>query len=277
MAVTGSEWQRLSVRRGTREPETLFEGVPAHLKHPVGEWLRGNFGWFAAQGMNHGLMSTLASSLRLPVTQTHEVGGISNQIFQFIERDQELYLDCVDATLYLTGGRIASRLKQILEVGGSAWTVREEGTGLERRVPEASGKAYSAATAVGDSVTDELREAWEAAFGRNPDSSDAWDHAIKAVEDLLIPIVVPKVNKANLGTVAGELKNNPTRWDFGLPANVGRTNGETLEGMIRHMWPNPDRHGGAAKRTPSQSEAESVVHLAVLIVALCRGKLARVP
>jgi hypothetical protein len=98
-----------------------------------------------------------------------------------------------------------------------------------------------------------IAAAWAAAYGRNPDPSDGWDHAIKAVEELLIPIVMPNQLKANLGGVAGELKANPSKWSFGLPANDVRGNGETLEGMIRHVWPDPDRHGGATKRSPKQS------------------------
>ena len=70
-------------------------------------------------------------------------------------------------------------------------------------------------------------------------------------------LVIPNVAKPNLGGVAGELKANPTLWTFDLPANDVRNNGETLEGLIRHSWPSPDRHGGANKRPPTQSEAEA--------------------
>src|SRR5699024_2123426 len=157
----------------------------------VGEWLRGRFGWTSPDGMNDGLMAMVASACRIPVQRTYETGGISDQIFAAIERDEDLYLDCLDATLKVSNGRSSQTLAGILRVGGSAWTVREDGSGLERRVAEATTAAYSRATAESDSVADELREAWGAVFGRNPDASDGWDHAIKAVEDLLIPIVVP--------------------------------------------------------------------------------------
>ncbi|MFC5823644.1 hypothetical protein [Nonomuraea insulae] len=97
------------------------------------------------------------------------------------------------------------------------------------------------------------------------------------MEELLIPIVIPNKLKANLGGVAGELKANPSKWSFNLPANDARGNGETLEGMIRHLWPNPDRHGGGAKRSPTQSEAEAVVQMAIAIIELCRGRLTKLP
>lgn len=33
-------WTRLSVRRGVAESDGPYEGVPPHLQHSVGEWLR---------------------------------------------------------------------------------------------------------------------------------------------------------------------------------------------------------------------------------------------
>ena len=269
-------WQSLSMRRGKRQIDGPYEGVPLHLEHALGEWLRERFGWTSRDGMNDHLMSAVAVACRIHVTATYAIGGISDQIFAAMSGNDDLFLDVLDAALHLGAGN-ASALRNILRVGGSAWTVRADGRGLERRVPEATAQAFAVTTAPSDSVSEELREAWGAAFGRNPDPSDAWDHAIKAVEDLLIPIVVPKVAKANLGTVAGELKANPDRWEFGLPGNAGRGNGETLEGLIRHIWPNPDRHGGAAKREPGPDEADAVVQIAVLVVGLCRGRLVKKP
>ncbi|WP_448642774.1 hypothetical protein [Geodermatophilus sp. URMC 63] len=41
--------------------------------------------------------------------------------------------------------------------------------------------------------------------------------------------------------------------------------------MLRLMWPNPDRHATGSRRTPTQEEAQNVVHLAVLIVNWVRS------
>lgn len=269
-------WQPLSVRRGLRDSDGPFEGMPLHLRHPVGEWLRTRFGWTSRDGMNNSLMAQVASACRIPVRRTYETGGISDQIFAAIERNEDLYLDCLDVTLYLArqGG---DALARTLTTGGSVWTVRPDAQGLERRVPEATAEAYASAIAAADPVAEELKEAWAATYGRSGDPSDAWDHAIKAVEDLLIPIVVPKIPKANLGTVAGEIKANSTRWNLGLPENGGRTNGDVLEGMLRLIWPNPDRHGGAAKRAPTSDESEAAVLTAIAIVGLCRNRLEKAP
>ena len=56
--------------------------------------------------------------------------------------------------------------------------------------------AFESATGTGDVASAELTEAWIRAYGRDPDPSDAWDHAIKAVEAILIPIVVSEAGQA---------------------------------------------------------------------------------
>jgi hypothetical protein len=76
--------------------------------------------------------------------------------------------------------------------------------------------AYRQATEPRDEASEELREAWDRAYSRNPNASDAWDHAIKAVELLYIAIVCPTKDKANLGSVAGHLKAHPNQFTVGL-------------------------------------------------------------
>jgi hypothetical protein len=110
---------------------------------------------------------------------------------------------------------------------------------------------YETGTSVPDEVSKELSEAWSNAFGRDGNPSDAWDHAIKAVEDVLIPEVMPKKIKATLGTVLGELTGqNRTQWKLVLPGNNQDHDVAHLVGMLRLVWPNHDRHGGATKDRP---------------------------
>lgn len=267
-------WQRLSVRRGIRSRDEPYEGVPGHLKHPLSEWVLDLFGWNSSY-MDDELMALIASTLRIPLSGGY--GPINDQIFAALNSDDDLYLDCIDACLHLSANPQSEKLKRILETGGSVWTVNSAGDGLERRVDATTKEASVRAMSAGDAASEELAAAWAAVYGRNPNPSDGWDHSIKAVEEILIPLVVPNQQKANLGHVAGQLKSDPSKWSFQLDANDVRTNGETLEGMIRHIWPNPDRHGGAQKRTPTQGEVEAVVQLAIAIVELCRRKLVKVP
>lgn len=265
-------------------PEVLVEGVPAYLTHPLVEWLRTEAGWHrphAQGGVDQAFLQKLALTVRIPVSPSSEMGGISNQITTALSRDENLFLDALDAALYLRGrGANAQGLRTILEMGSSAWTVSPAGSGLMRRVQATAVDAFTEATNSADTVSAELIEAWNAVFGRTPNPSDAWDHAIKAVEELLIPLVIPAVAKPNLGGVAGELHGAAEKWHL-APSTSSTTfnDGLTIEAMLRLIWPNPDRHGGGAhRRPPTQAEAEAVVHLAVAIVQLCRdGGLTKTP
>lgn len=271
------DWQPLSVRTGARQAPALMEGMPDHLRFAIGQWLRDQFGWNDSQGMRHSVMADLVTALRIPVRETHALGGISDQIFGALEADEALYLDAVDYMLWRTGNPGRDRVRRILESGGSAWTVNREKAGLERRVSASATAAMQAVVQGKDVVASEIGEAWSAAFGLNPDPSDAWDHAIKAVEEVLIPVVLPGVAKPNLGGVAGELISSAPKWNLPLRPSGNRNTGETLSDMLRFIWPNPDRHGGGnGRRTPTQEEAEATVHLAVAIVQMCRdGRLSK--
>jgi hypothetical protein len=116
-----------------------------------------------------------------------------------------------------------------------------------------------------------MAEAWIAAYGRNPNASDAWDHSIKAVEAVLIPIVTPAKAKATLGDVVGSLGGQGSNWQLALHGHDNSRSVAPLVSMLRLMWPNPDRHGSENSRQPSLEEAQAVVHLAVTIVQWARA------
>lgn len=153
--------------------------------------------------------------------------------------------------------------------------IRQRSEPYPSRTPNRSDSGLFATASTNDAVSSELELAWSLTYDRSPDPSDAWDHAIEAVEELLIPIVVGAKSKATLGDVAGELKANPSRYSFDLQSSGVLDAGQTLEALVRLIWPNPDRHGGGPQRPLSQAESELVTQSAVYIVALCRGRLTR--
>ena len=182
--------------------------------------------------------------------------------------NDDTMLDLLDAALQ-TGSTPYSDLESALAVGNSVWTVRQDGRGLEHRVDPATLDAYKAASSPTDAASAQLQEAWSKAYGRNPDASDAWDHAIKAVETVLVPIVTPNNPKATLGNVLGDLKASSSKLTFGLQTSSPTVSSvETIVAMLRLIWPNPDRHGGApgTGRTPSLAEAQAVLQIAITIV-----------
>jgi hypothetical protein len=71
--------------------------------------------------------------------------------------------------------------------------------------------AFDTTVAPGDAASREITEAWRKAYGHHADASDAWDHAIKAVEAVLIPIVVPTQAGAHIGHLIGQLDRQGER------------------------------------------------------------------
>jgi hypothetical protein len=103
--------------------------------------------------------------------------------------------------------------------------------------------------------------------GRNGDPSDAWDHAIKAMEDVLVPVVLPNQQNATLGSVLGHLRSQGNLWKMVLPGKDQSHDVAPLVGMLDVIWPNVDRHPGVpTTRSPTTEEARAVVTLAATIV-----------
>jgi hypothetical protein len=137
--------------------------------------------------------------------------------------------------------------------------------------------AFDAASSPQDVASDQLTEAWANAYGRHPDPADAWDHAIKAVEAILIPIVVPNQNKPTLGHVVSHLDTQRRLWKLLLRGQRRDHSIEPLVHMLRLMWPDSGRHGSPTPEPPATlEEAQAVVHLAVTIVQWGRdGQIVR--
>ena len=192
--------------------------------------------------------------------------------------DEEL-LDALHVTLGVisTEGRTYARppyreIDRILAIGRSAWTATEEG--LVHRADPTGQKAFEVAIATPGSATTELSEAWIHAHERKNKAGDAWDHAIKAVEAVLIPIVVPTKRKANLGDVIGHLRGAPHVWQLGIRGQNRDHGIEPLVAMLTLLWPDPNRHGSPTpepEATPEEGRA--MVNIAVTVVQWVRDGL----
>jgi hypothetical protein len=268
-----TDWQSLSVRRGLMPIPVMSEELSAALRAPLIVWLETAWGYRSAPSgsMTISFLLNIAVRANVNVTATDRNAAMT-QLEAACMRDGDVFLDVIDATLAVAGANFSKSLEAILFRGNSAWTVNPNRDGLQSRVDPTAVKAAVSATSPIDEASQELKEAWEKAYGLVTNASDAWDHSIKAVEAVLIPIVTPKKDKANLGSVAGELKANRGGWTFTLGPI------ETVEGMIRFMWPNPDRHAAAAdRRTPSLQESRAVLQTAITLVSWGRDGLIAKP
>lgn len=269
-------WQRLSTRVGKKPPSGPYEGVPPHLVAAVLGWIAN---LFPEQGYG-GICN--AKTLRYFAMMNEIAVKLGTDDFEVLQtvlgrcgQDPVLCLDVVDSLLHFRGpggADAVAELSALLTAGRSAWSTAPDGHSLVRHTDPTASEQVSRTIKPNDVASDELSHAWDKVFGRHADPSDAWDHSIEAVEAVLIPIVCPRKDKANLGSVAGDLKSAPHSWHLALN-NAGGSGGvETLEAMLRLMWPNPDRHqDGTPKQKPSQQEAAAVVQLAVTIVQWARS------
>jgi hypothetical protein len=260
-------WQPLSVRTGARELDGPYEGVPGHLRGILLSWVRTAVD--DSVGFNEGLLNEVVMRTRAPVVDTRSPRDVLEDLLLRCNNNQDLFLDVIDACLRFFHYQLGypDDLRRLLADGGSAWTVSASGRSLQRAVEPQAQEAFEAASSPADTASEELAEAWSKAYGRDPDASDAWDHAIKAVEAILIPIVVPKQDKPTLGHVVRHLGSQGHLWKLLLPGPNDNYSVEPLVAMLRLLWPNPDRHGSPQHcRPPTLQEAHAVAHLAVTIV-----------
>lgn len=102
------------------------------------------------------------------------------------------FLDFVDFLIYKVEEQQSvdwqdtlSKLEEFLANAGSEWRVgsRAGFASLEKRVPEGVVEAAESTITGSGSAGALLSESWHAAFGRNPDTEEAYEKAIKAVEE----------------------------------------------------------------------------------------------
>lgn len=187
----------------------------------------------------------------------------------------EELLDFVDWLLHRGGENQRSALSTLLAEASSAWTVGERNGnwGLVQRV-SAGVKAAAAAAAGHGSAGALLAEAWAACFGRGPNPEEAYEKAIKAVEEAGAATVSPKNSKATLGTMIRDMKAQGD-WKLDLPGTAR----DVPVSMMEALWTGQEsRHGGNGYRLPTQAEAEAAVLLAVPLVQwFATGAISRQP
>ncbi len=228
----------------------------------------------------------VATALNIPLLDAFAERDVIGSLEYFWRESDGQLLDVVHATLHvLANSGVTFRppqpyeeVEKHLALGRSVW--QATATGLARRVDPATQAALEWTTMTADAASAELKEAWDKATSREGDPSDAWDHAIKAVEAVLIPIVVPTQAGPHLGHVLGQLDRHGQLWEPGLrynqtkpPDSSPRSPVEALVGVLRLIYPNPDRHVGPGHRAPTAAEARVVVQLAMTVVQWAREGL----
>jgi len=268
--------QPIPPRAGRPAPEDMRSDLSAAtrtlLRGWLDTWLLGDIG----ENVERAVFVAAGLDLSLPDGRPDWAYG---QILRYISRGDEELLDAVHVTLgVLSSGPTVFRhppwqkVDRILATGRSAWKATEEG--LVHRAEPTAQAAFEQAIATPSSASTELTEAWEKAHARQSNPGDAWDHAIKAVEAVLLPIVVPRKAKANLGDVIGQLRGQPHLWKLGIRGQNRDHSVEPLVAMLTLLWPDPNRHGSPTPEGPAiPEEGRALVNLATTIVQWARDGL----
>lgn len=290
-------FRRLSQRLAGQPADELCEGVPDHLDAPLREWLVSALEAGAAMGLTR----KVALRLRLPIPDLASLGADDDtpldDLYWSMVVNLEGFdlLDAVDAVLALQpvrrpmnsiafamtnfGFRVRD-LEELLEHADSVYVVDRETLRLNVRVDPASADAYR--LAVGSAKEDTARHlaaAWASAHSLRPDPDKAYDRAIKAVEAVACPLVVPKDPVPTLGKVLGVLRQSAGKWAYVLVDRDGHGSPGPIIEMMTRLWEgNRARHaGGPTSRAQTQAEAEAAVHIAVLLVQQLNAGALRQP
>lgn len=287
--MAGTAKQRFIPLRARHDSEAakamvLLEDVPPHLFGPLAQWCHTAFwqdSWWK------GRTTTKAIAEMCLDLQLERSGfSIGNEIKALCKSHPDRFLDIVDWILHPQNrhGIAAERapvafatastdLEEILFRGGSAWQVADPPNQLIKRVPEELISEFQQATIHNDPVSEHLRDAWNAAWRHDdPSAVEAYDGAVKAIEGILIPIVIPNDPTATLGKVLNALRDKPEKWDTRFR---GAETVEALTAMLDELWKAHGRHAGMAPN--SLEQAQDAVTIAVAVVTLTRrGFLKRV-
>lgn len=275
-------WKPLSQRSGEKPADVgPFEGVPQWLSHSLTEWCVGRFrqpssmgGWF----QDHDRLNRVERRLKLRSLPSGSFDVRLAALMEEVRADPTLFIDLadllvseVDPNSYSEERKYGVLLAKYLDEAGSVWQVVERGgvLSLERRVEAEVVQAADLVIGASDRAGQHLRLAWQAVYGRRKDASTAYREAVRAVEAVAKPVVIPNDSGATLGKMIKAIKDAPQKWEFILRPKAGDSVATVLTTMELLWTAQLDRHGTDDESAPlsvSDLEAESALHLGITLV-----------
>lgn len=269
-----------------------FEGVPDFLVASLREWIRDALmeATDTRYTFEDARMFAQVVALRLRLSPRPSNGaGLTGHQLALIKADQRNLLRVINGILHMAPelDRLADlieRLAVVLTVSGSAYELTEtRRPQLVRRVDPAVREAVQKGQAeAAPAAGDHLRRSWIAAYGLDPDPNVAYAEAVRAVEAVACPLVVPNASRTpTLGSVLtalrGDLQANQPKWQLTIPDQTGGPAAVgALVSMIELLWHgHRSRHAGSTSSRPNTlEEAEAAYMLAATLVHwLSRGAL----
>jgi len=287
--LAGVRWFPLGVdsEEEIAEYDALHDGIPEWLATPYWIWVQESVtvtrryrdGSGAFEMMDEPLMASMCQTLgiatpNLRAIETSAYGG-HLQLTAGLKalRAHAKPLQIADYLLAYKGHGKAEDLDRMLQRSRSLYQVgtRAGRPGLTRRVPLGVKENADAVFARSGQAGIRLAKAWEALYGVSPDPSKSYGLAIKAVEDVAIPVVSPTNQRATLGTLINQIRDQKN-WSLPmLREQDDARSADVVLSMMRLLWSGQhDRHGGqpSAPGDVTFEEAQVGVSLAVNIVQL---------
>lgn len=265
--------------------DVLYEGIPEWLESDISAWIdnrrnraRGDLWGRKLRGIER--------NCRITLRWRYGNRSAHSSLLSGMFRDEELGLEVLQYLLAQPdiGGDeyCVENLECSFLEGGSAWMVVqfEDAARLERRVDDTVRQQYEqAAQEAEPSTAEHLRAAWGYLYGRNPDPSEAYDRAVKAVESATAPIIIPNDDLATLGKIKNALHDGMDKFEMEWASKQAQTGLDTVFRMMESLWTGQhDRHGTADSSQPtsvSPKEAEAGVHVAVSLVHIFASGLVK--
>ena len=210
--------------------------------------------------------------------RTHEFG---QELFEKIEMGQSPSNIHPDEWTRREIVRFAGELDLYFEDARLVWMIDLDRGGLVRRVSAEAQSTYATAVAPDDVAASHLKEAWQAAFGIEPDPESASLNAVKAVEATFKPVISPANDQATAGTMAANLEQKPDKWQALLPdrrpesqrpeRDVAGIN--FLAGALRLLYRYRRAHGDDREYdTNTLEDAQAACFLASSLIAMQRNE-----
>jgi hypothetical protein len=274
-----SGWRKLSERGNPVVPEAPPEDLPDYLKGPVVDWVIDRIQ--RAEDPDDAL-ERLQLAFRLdPPLPLWASNHAFHNLQERMSEDDRFALDVLDYVLhhamellaqYEQAFGVIARPQAILTRGGSAWEVVDaDGDGYAQLALRALGPTRESIEDLppNSRAREHLTIAWNRLMGRDPDPSTAYREAIKAVEAVAKPVILPTNNRTTLGTMIAAMRDAPQKWTTTLGAV------EDVQRLMSAVWQGQvDRHGTDDPDAPlavSQEEADFAVHICVALVRMFAG------
>ncbi|WP_251421187.1 hypothetical protein [Pseudarthrobacter sp. NCCP-2145] len=263
----------------------LREGLPPYLYESVISWIRArkvrDAGWVQWEFLVE-FQAAARMSMGVPTDTYTQFDRLADYLRKLNPHTMANLLDFMLGTLSgYYEDEYARQLEEVLATGGSSWAVGMRGgrKGLVARMPASVVDVVATVTSTSDRAGAKLSQAWDKAYGPDAQPTDAYVAAVRAVEILICPLVSPNNDRATLGTVIRDLRNQGGSWSFAMKHGDGADTSTEVVGILQLLWKGQnDRHGSYDYADVTTEEAQAAVLLASTIVGwLAKGMLRRKP